>query len=65
MELKLILVWIVGALMLLAGVWITSNLELTVGVTQVSYVIAMLASLVFFLLAGLCWIAVAVGTKSL
>ncbi len=63
MEVKLVLVWIIGGLLLLAGTWITSNLELTIGVTDISYSIALLASLVLFLLAGLCWISVAVATK--
>jgi len=63
MELKLVAVWIIGSLLLLAGSWIISNLELTIGVTQVSYYIALLASFVLFLLAGLCWISVAVATR--
>ncbi len=63
MELKLVAVWIIGSLLLLAGSWIISNLELTIGVTQVSYYIAILASFVLFLLAGLCWISVAVATR--
>jgi len=63
MEVKLVLVWIIGGLLLLAGTWITSNLELTIGVTDISYSIALLASLVLFLIAGLCWISVAVATK--
>lgn len=63
MEFKLVLAWIFGGLLLSAGMWVLANLELTVGVTQVSYWIALLASLVFILLGGLCWISVAVGTK--
>jgi hypothetical protein len=63
MELKLVIVWIIGGLLMLAGSWIMSNLELTVGVTSISYIIALLASVVLFLLAGLCWISVAVATK--
>ncbi len=63
MELKLVIVWIIGGLLMLAGSWIMSNLELTVGVTSISYIIALLASVVLFLLAGLCWISVSVATK--
>jgi len=60
---KLIVTWIIGGLFLLAGVWIIQNLELTIGVSEFSYIFAMVISLLFFLVAGLCWISVAVGTK--
>lgn len=63
MEVKMVLVWALGSLMLLAGTWIMSNLELTIGVTSISYVIALLAAFVLYLLAGMCWISVAVATK--
>jgi hypothetical protein len=63
LEFKLVLVWIIGGLLMLGGSWIMANLEAAVGVTEVSYGIALLASLVMYLLAGLCWIAVAVATK--
>ncbi len=63
MEVKLVIVWIIGGLLLLAGTWIVSNLELAIGVTQVSYAVALLGSLVLYLLAGLCWISVAVATR--
>ena len=64
MEAKLVLVWVIGSIFMLAGTWIVSNLELTTGVTTISYFIALLASLVLYLLAGICWISVAVATKS-
>jgi hypothetical protein len=64
MEVKLVVVWALGSMLLLAGTWIMSNLELTIGVTSVSYAIALLASFVLYLLAGICWISVAVATKS-
>ena len=63
MEIKLVLVWALGSLLLMAGIWIMSNLELTIGVTSISYVIALLAAFILFLLTGLCWISVAVATK--
>jgi hypothetical protein len=64
MSLKLVLVWAAGALFMLGGSWITGNLEATVGVTPVSYYMALVAALVMFLMAGICWIAVAVAAKS-
>jgi hypothetical protein len=48
---------------MLTGSWVMGNLELTVGVTQASYLVAVLASFVLFLLAGLCWIAVAFAVR--
>jgi len=63
MSAKTVAVWILGGIFLLTGVWIIRNLELNIGVSEVSYVITLLISLVLFLLAGLCWISVAVATK--
>lgn len=60
---KLILIWIVGGLFLLSGTWVVQNLELTIGVSVFSYTFAMLIALLLFLIAGLCWISVAVGAK--
>ena len=65
MGVKLVIVWILGGLLFLAGSWIMNNLELTIGVTQISYYMALLSALVLFLLAGLCWISVAVATKKI
>lgn len=63
MTLKLIAAWIIGGLFLLAGVWIVSNLEMTVGVSETSYILALLAALGLILAAGLLWISVAVATR--
>lgn len=63
MSLKLVSAWIAGGILLLIGVWIIQNLELGVGVSEVSYIFALLIALILFLIAGLCWISVAVATK--
>jgi hypothetical protein len=60
---KLVLVWFIGGLLMLGGSMITGNLEMDVGVTGVSYYMAVIAALILFLLAGLCWIAVAAAAK--
>jgi hypothetical protein len=60
---KLVLAWVAGALLMLCGSWITGNLETAVGVTPAAYYLALVAALVMFLLAGLCWIAVAAAAK--
>jgi hypothetical protein len=61
---KLVLTWILGTIFLFAGVWILQNLEFGPGVTHFSYALAALVAFILFLLCGLCWIAVAVATRS-
>ncbi len=63
MSAKLVLAWIVGGLFLLGGVWITQNLELNVGVTEFQYALALVIAFILMLIAGLCWISVAVATR--
>ncbi len=63
MTVKLIATWIIGGLFLLSGIWIVSNLELTVGVPETSYILALLSALGLILAAGLLWISVAVATR--
>jgi membrane protein DedA with SNARE-associated domain len=63
MSMKLVGSWIAGALLILAGTWIIQNLKLEVGVTELSYALALIVAFIFFLLAGLAWISVAVATR--
>ena len=63
MSIKLIGVWVLGGLFMLLGVWIIQNLEFNVGVSWVSYVLALLIAFLLFLLAGLSWISVSVATR--
>jgi hypothetical protein len=44
-------------------VWIVQNLQLNVGVSEFQYGLALVIALILFLVAGLCWISVAVATK--
>lgn len=60
---KLVVVWFAGGLLMLAGAMITGNLEMNVGVSPVSYYMAVIAALILFLMAGLCWISVAAATR--
>ena len=63
MSSKLVGVWIIGAVLLLAATWIMQKLELTLGVSPLSYGVALAISFILILLAGLCWISVAVATR--
>ena len=60
---KLVVFWVAGGLLLLAGSWIMGNIDMSVGVSTVSYYMAIVTALVLYLLAGLCWIAVASAAK--
>lgn len=63
MSAKIVLAWILGGLFILGGTWIVQNLELNVGVTELQYYLALIIAFVLFLMAGLCWISVAVATR--
>jgi len=63
MSVKLVGIWVLGGVLLLLGTWIVQNLEFNVGVSGFSYILALLIAFVIFLLAGLCWISVAVATR--
>jgi hypothetical protein len=63
MSARLVLVWILGGLFILGGIWILQNLEMNLGVGEFQYALAMIIAFVLVLLAGLCWISVAVATR--
>jgi len=63
MSVKLVGIWVLGAVALLVGTWIIQNLEFNVGVSGFSYMVAILIAFVLFLFAGLAWISVAVATR--
>jgi hypothetical protein len=59
----LIFSWLIGGVFLLFGVWIINNLEYGIGVSEFSYAIAIIVSLIFILIAGLLWINTSVGVR--
>lgn len=63
MSSKLVVSWILGGIFILMGTWIVQNLELTVGVSGFSYILALVIALILFLVSGLLWISVAVATR--
>ncbi|MBI4175828.1 MAG: hypothetical protein HY518_01375 [Candidatus Aenigmarchaeota archaeon] len=65
MSLKLVVVWIIGALFLAGGTWILANLEFPkIGVSETQFTIAIVIAIVLYLLGGLSWISVSVATRS-
>ena len=63
MSAKLVITWIVGGFFLLSGAWIINNLEFNIGVSDFQYYLALVIAFILFLMAGLCWISVAVATR--
>lgn len=63
MSMKLVGAWVLGALFLLAGIWIVQNLKFEIGVSELSYGLAIVVAFILFLLAGLAWISVVVATR--
>lgn len=63
MSAQLVVSWILGSIFMLGGVWIITNLEMNLGVTESSYIVALIIAFIMFLLAGFLWISVAVGTE--
>ncbi len=63
MSSKLVFSWVLGGIFLLLGIWIINNLKLTLGVSELSYAIAMIIAFIFILVAGLLWINVSVAVK--
>lgn len=61
---KLVVTWVAGALLLLAGSWIINNLRLGPGVSDVQYAFALILALVLYLLAGFAWISVAAAVRA-
>jgi hypothetical protein len=60
---RLILLWILGGVFLLIGIWVINNLEFGPGVGEYSYAIALVVALIFILMGGLLWINTSVGVK--
>jgi hypothetical protein len=60
---KLIATWVLGGVFILLGAWIVNNLEFTIGVSEISYAIAMAVALIFILIGGLLWINLSVALR--
>lgn len=62
---RITLFWVVGAVFILFGSMIAGSLQKTIGVTDISYALAILIAFVFFLIGGLLWISVSFAIKSI
>ncbi len=64
MTARLVLSWGIGGLFILLGVWIVNNLKLTLGVSELSYAVAMIVAYILILIGGLLWINIAVAVRN-
>jgi len=60
---KLVAFWFFGALCILFATMVSSRLEIVTGVSEISYLIALIVSLILVMVGGLLWIAVAIAAK--
>ncbi|MEM5773245.1 MAG: hypothetical protein QXL86_03440 [Candidatus Aenigmatarchaeota archaeon] len=60
---KIALLWVLSSLFLLFGSMIAGELQTSYGTNEIALLIAFLLALIFFLLAGLFWIAIAVALR--
>ena len=62
-NLKVMLFWIIGALLIMAGSMIAGRVDRGLGVSDSGFLLALIISLILFLLGGLLWISVAIGAR--
>jgi uncharacterized membrane protein len=62
---RMSLFWVLGAACMLLGSMIVGHLDKTLGVTDISYSLALLTAFILILLGGFFWISVAVALKRL
>ncbi len=55
--------WIVGSIFMFVAALIAGNVEWVAGTTAASFWLSVALSLVFFLIAGFCWISAAINSK--
>jgi len=62
---KIMLFWILGAILIMLGSMISGSLEKGLGVSDSGFLLALAISFILFLLGGLLWISVAIATKTI
>ena len=60
---KLALFWVLGAMAILWGSWISGHIQKDFGVTSFAYYGTIFVALLLILFGGLAWIGVAVGVS--
>jgi uncharacterized BrkB/YihY/UPF0761 family membrane protein len=60
---RMTIFWVIGTACILLGTMIAGHLDKTLGVTDISYTLALVTAFVLILLGGFLWISVAVAFK--
>jgi type VI protein secretion system component VasK len=55
----LVVSWILGGILITIAAWILGHIEQTVGVSPLSYALALFIAFILILVGGLVWITVA------
>lgn len=55
--------WIIGSVCILFGSMIAGSLQRSLGVSESSFLIALLTALLLFMIGGMLWIVVSVAVK--
>ena len=60
---KTVFLWILGSISIFLGSMIAGKLDFSPGVNEIGFILALVISVMFFLVGGLLWISVALAVK--
>jgi len=60
---KTVFLWILGSISIFLGSMIAGKLDLSPGVNEIGFILALVISIMFLLVGGLLWISVALAVK--
>jgi len=60
---RIVSLWILGSICMLLGSLIAGQLQRTIGTSDMGLLVAFVLSLMFFLIAGMLWVAVALALR--
>ena len=60
---KTAILWIFGSIFILLGSMISGRLDLSLGVNEMGFILALVISIMLFLIGGLLWISVAIAAR--
>ncbi|MBI4009586.1 MAG: hypothetical protein HY361_00115 [Candidatus Aenigmarchaeota archaeon] len=60
---KTAILWIFGSISILLGSMISGRLDISPGVDEMGFILALVISIMLFLIGGLLWISVAIAAR--
>ncbi len=60
---KIVTFWVLGAVCMMFGSMIAGRIDKTIGVTDASYLLALIVAFILFLFGGLLWVSVAIAVQ--